>query len=202
MDYQKNKPKFKQNDLFKGDRSQFRLNACVGTNGGPYNFYDYGKGYFLASRKLVDNLKIESQRIDILVYPICFMFRHGIELYLKHFMDVLPPIWNSKEIIKPTHKLMDNWERVKSYLIKRKDFDTENIFIPQVEKILKEFLEIDDSGQVFRYPINNKGALHLEETRLINLLVLGKIMDEAEKIFEFWDITAEQLMEIKFEYSG
>jgi len=53
------KPAFKQNDVFKHvDNDQ--LNACVGNNGGPYDLYDYAKGYFEAT-----NSRSELERVSV-----------------------------------------------------------------------------------------------------------------------------------------
>ena len=60
------------------------LNACVGDNGGPYDFAAYGDGFFHAGFQIVEAIKQGEWTIDILVYPAVFNFRHGIELYIKH----------------------------------------------------------------------------------------------------------------------
>ena len=63
------KQPFKQNDVFRhidGDQ----LNACVGNNGGPYDLYDYAKGYFEATKTLLDNVQDEGNHIDLIVYPV------------------------------------------------------------------------------------------------------------------------------------
>src|SRR5262249_55182921 len=60
------------------------LNACVGINGGPYDFGAYGEGFFEAGFQVVDAIKRGEWTIDVLIYPAVFNFRHGIELYIKH----------------------------------------------------------------------------------------------------------------------
>ena len=67
------KEPFKQNDVFEHvDLDQ--LNACVGNNGGPYDLYDYAKGYFDATKTLLAHVRDEGNLIDLIVYPICFNF--------------------------------------------------------------------------------------------------------------------------------
>lgn len=185
--------KYKQNDLFRGTRSSFRLNACVGKNGGPYDFLPYATGYFLAGSMLIENLKETSNSIDILIYPICYSFRHGIELYLKYFLSIFPKILQGNESIQYTHKLIDNWHLTIKFLRKIPRFDEKVFNISQAEKILKDFIEIDPSGEMFRFPKDKKGKYYLQETSLINVIVLGKAMKEFEEIIELWGYAVDDL---------
>jgi len=73
----------KHNNLFRPGPSA-PMNACVGTNGGPANFSRYASGYFEAGAILVRNLAGSSRDIDILIYPLVFLYRHAIEASLKH----------------------------------------------------------------------------------------------------------------------
>ena len=189
----------KQNSLFQGDPSRIRFNACVGKNGGPYDFYDYGNGYFKATKRLVESLEERTNRnpVDIMVYPIGYLFRHGIELNLKYFADVLPHLLSEKKALKFTHKLEDNFKLVKTYFIRIPYISLDELKIERAEKILREFLEIDPSGEVFRFPKNKKGKSHLQNTTLINLLVLGEAMEELMEIFEYWFYCTDTLLEIK-----
>ena len=82
---------FKQNDVFK--HVDFDpLNACVGNNGGPYDLYDYAKGYFDATKTLLNHLQDDGNRIDLIVYPICYNFRHAVELCLKYVITDLSKV--------------------------------------------------------------------------------------------------------------
>jgi hypothetical protein len=77
--------KYEFNSLFRKGPN-WKLNAKVGANGGPYDFADYAQGFFDAGHKIVEAIKREEWRIDSLIYPAAFSYRHGIELYLKHLI--------------------------------------------------------------------------------------------------------------------
>ena len=79
---------YQPNALFRnGPKPQ--LNACVGENGGPYDFDDYGEGFFEGAKQIIDAIKRGEWTIDILIYPAAFAYRHGIELYVKHLLKEL-----------------------------------------------------------------------------------------------------------------
>ena len=119
-----NRRNYKQNDLFKNGANP-RLNACVGRNGGPYTFYAYSHGYFHAGERLIQSVLRNQLSIDLLIYPIVFCFRHGIELAIKDLVIILPKLWNQTDAIQPTHDLIDNWTLIRGYL-SREPFQSDN----------------------------------------------------------------------------
>ena len=67
---------YSYNSLFRpGPNSS--LNACVGANGGPYDFGSYAEGFFEAGFQIVDAIKRGEWTTDILIYPAVFDFRHA-----------------------------------------------------------------------------------------------------------------------------
>jgi hypothetical protein len=66
-----------------------RLNVAVGDNGGKYDLFDYSTAYFDASLTLAQKVAKEGVITDSVVYPICYTFRHAIELFIKYLIDDL-----------------------------------------------------------------------------------------------------------------
>lgn len=186
----KQAPQFRQqyhhNDLFR-PASPTDLNACVGSNGGPYNYRDYALGYFEAGSRIVNSLLSDRWMLDVVIYPLVFTYRHGIELSLKDLASRLPLAWDQEPKVKLTHVLSDNWVKIKAYLKREQEFDPENTLIDQVDTILKDFLDIDQTGEVFRYPKDRSGLNHLDgKVSGINLIVFQQAMITVSKTFEFW----------------
>ncbi len=190
---------YKQNDLFRGDPARSHLNACVGINGGPYDFFDYARGYIRAAESAIETASAGKNPVDILIYPIAYCYRHAIELYLKHLLITLPRLWDETYAFKPTHLLSDNWHVVRTYIKRDKHFDPDANLIFQVDQIINDFVDIDPTGEVFRFPIDRQKSPHLQDTPLINVLVLGKAMSQLARIFEYWDSIAERMREEKLE---
>jgi hypothetical protein len=69
-------------------------------------------------------------------------------------------------------------------LKREQELDPEDTLIDQVDTILKDFLEIDQNGQVFRYPTDIYGLNHLEEeVSKINVIVFQQAMHTVSKTF-------------------
>src|SRR5215213_11294263 len=146
---------YKQNYLFTSG-ANLRLNACVGRNGGPYTFYAYSRGYFHAGERLIQSVFSNQLSIDLLIYPIVFCFRHGIELAIKDLVIILPKLWNQTDTIQPTHNLIDNWTLIRDYL-SQNPFQSTDATPSEVEKVLTDLVALDPNGQAFRFPSARNG---------------------------------------------
>jgi hypothetical protein len=184
---------FKENDLFKGLQNDLAdLNACVGPNGGPYDLYDYAKGYFDATQIILANVKDGGVLIDLVVYPICFDFRHAIELYLKYVITDLAKAKGSAHKFKTHHTLLKNWKVAKHLL---KDIETSEEDIALFDKVIACVEEVDPNGQIFRYPENIKGDKHLQEWASINLAIIETYNTKVAEIAHTWHHRIEAKLE-------
>ncbi|WP_437287504.1 hypothetical protein [Sorangium sp. So ce406] len=187
----------KHNDLFRpGEYAH--LNACVGSNGGPYDLDDYAQGYFRAGHRLVQSIIADTLYIDLLVYPLVFTYRHALELGIKYLATRLPPLWDEEPSPKLTHKLLDNWRLVRPLLERDEAFSSSET-VPTFEKILKDFVELDARGEAFRFPEDKDANHHLAETSHINVLVVGETMVLAHDLLSFWAEMTRQLWSTKCE---
>jgi uncharacterized protein YciU (UPF0263 family) len=179
-------PGYRSNPLFR-PTEDIHLNACVGDNGGPYDFAAYGRGFFDGGFASIQAGRDWKAPVDVLVYPAAFSFRHGIELYIKHFLVELRKLGASKCDYKKNHKLQDNW---KSLLKAASESEYEEFQPDQIataSKLIEHFCDIDPSGQIFRYPEDIKGNRHLTDIAIINLAVLEQGMQTLFRIFEDWE---------------
>ena len=195
------RPIYKTNDLFRGGHP-WQLNACIGKNGGPYNLNDYCLGYFDAARVLVQATTEGNTSVDLAVYPITYNFRHAIELGLKYLADLLPAIWNETVIYKPTHKLLDVWQLVRPYLLRDPAFNDSSDPILSVDEVLADIIEFDPDAEVFRFPKDRGGRLHLQDVVCINIAVLGEALELTRQIFEKWFITGQTMLDMKHEFEA
>lgn len=176
---------YKENDLFRSSKN-FRMNACVGKNGGPYNYSDYSRGYFDAGKRLVESAHKDPFFLDVLVYPLVYLYRHAIELGLKHMSKVLPILLDEVGDIKFSHDLKSSWIAVSQLLKKMPDELNNEETMSFINKVILDFCQFDPNGETFRFPEDRKGSLFLQDSCIINIAVFGKIAIDVGSIFEYW----------------
>lgn len=193
------KKPYKQNRLFSGGPNS-SLNACVGNNGGPYGLTDYARGYMKAGRRLADSLKKSSLYVDSVVYPLVFVYRHAVELFLKQLATYLPLLSDDKSNVALTHKLTDNWCKTKECLLRYEStFDPDDRLIAFVDAVIMDLVEIDPDGQAFRFPHARNESKFLEKTSLINVEVFADAMDSVGEALDFWIYAAADMLEAKWD---
>ncbi len=162
------------------------LNACVGDNGGPYELFEYGKGFFEGGHAAIQAAEDGAGAVDLLVYPATFAYRHGIELFLKELIRRHNSMLKTGDAFTPGHGMIKLWDdllalhgKVENPLIEREAVD-------RCGEMIGHFHAIDPTGQVFRYPEDIKGNAHLKDHKLINVEVLGDHMRELQELMERW----------------
>lgn len=189
---------YNTNDLFKPS-DNWKLNACVGKNGGPYYYNDYSIGYFEAGKRLFESLKHSSRLVDVIVYPFVYTYRHAIELGIKHLCIVMPGLLDRDIKIAYSHKLIDNWNMVKPLLENLPGGYNVSKPIHFVDKVLNDMVHFDPRGEVFRFPMDKSSGLYLQDSSLINVGVYGDVMQEVYKCFEFWFTAVDVIYDYKNE---
>lgn len=128
----------------------------------------YAKGFIEAAYDLLDLVVREKRwtQRDTLIMPVLYNVRHGLELYLKLYIQILSYVG----VLKPFPKLNHDIEMYFSHLITN--------FLPDVclrenMLLLKPFIEspskIDADGQELRYFTNRDGNRSLASEFLINI---------------------------------
>jgi hypothetical protein len=124
-------------------------------------------------RHCVEAIKRGEWTTDILIYPAVFDFRHGIELYIKHMTILANRLLATGERMDLGHGIVQNWSTLTQLFADLKEPHFDALEIDIVKDILTDFVEIDATGQVFRYPEDNKGQPHLRQISMINVQVLA-----------------------------
>ena len=110
--------------------------------------------------------------VDLLVYPIVMVYRHGVETALKYLRRRLPILFDDSTVFKLDHDILVNWKIVRGYL-SQLDGSAQPSELERIEKTLNDLVEFDPYGVVFRYPENKEGAMHLEDTAIINVKIFA-----------------------------
>lgn len=170
-----------------------RLNAAVGDNGGKYDLFDYSTAYFDACLALASKVTREGVITDAVVYPICYTFRHGVELFIKYLIDDLGRLAGTWDEYKPGHPLLKNWKRAKRLLAAIEIVPEDIEFF---DKVVKDFDQVDRNGMTFRYPETIDRNPLIKDLKTINIAVLGNNCQGISEIAKTWGRGVYSALEI------
>lgn len=169
----------------------WKNNACINWMHDSIRLYidGYRKAADLASHKVIESQSNQ----DILVYPITFLYRQYIELYLKCIIRESRILLGEGSSFPEHHKIKDLWhvanalmkKIIKEYDASIPDYITKND-LKVIAKIIDDFVEIDPESFSFRYPEDKQGNNNLDGIQYINIRNLYDQMESlAEKLNKF-----------------
>ncbi len=169
-----------------------RFNACVGKNGGPYDYHDYANGYFRSADLTMNSVKDGDHLLDILIYPTFYQYRHAFELSLKGLVVDFQLLGEAVTFPK-SHKLGAIWAVLEPMLRKyASHVDAPEPVVKALGALISDMDALDHSAEVFRFPEDKKGTLFLQDRSLINYARLLP-MSRAAEVFETWHYQVKDL---------
>lgn len=155
-------------------------NACVWLHG---NAWLIQEGYRQAARILVEKATNDRTCLDAVVYPMTFLYRHGIELTLKNIARNGCSLLSRPCPQLRSHALTPLWGECRAIIeTVWQDGDEEDL--DAVEQCIEELDRMDRTSQTFRYAETSKGERPLEGVQRINLRNLSEVF---ERISTFLD---------------
>ena len=160
--------------------------------------YAYINGYYVAGSHLIESAvdMTNTTDRDSLIYPICFNYRHYIELHLKSLIEEAEVLYEKMEqlgylqngtlsekishSLDSTHSLYELLASLKKILFFIAISDEE--FPKDIEKYIKQMHDTDTNGQKYRYHKNKSGKLHFPNEESYNIENMSKIMKEVNSM--------------------
>jgi hypothetical protein len=151
-------------------------------------------GYITAGAALIDEAERRPTDRDVLVYPIFFCYRHGLEAamkwtigrYGKHF-DIF--------LDEQNHNLWTLWGLCKRILLQAREEEEKDPSedLCAVEQVIKQFHDMDRYATAFRYSTSREGTtIELPDIR-IDLENLQQVMEAINNFFEGADGMLDEL---------
>lgn len=168
----------------------WRQNAVAG---GYYcHPYVFLEGYYRAAEVLVTSALGDSRRssdFTFLFHPICYNYRHYIELSLKNLIIKSEKLYYILEkldsvqgkITESVIPKLTETHRVKTlldWLNERTKFVSGRGLDKKIKNLITQFDDIDPDGQNFRYPLRTDGNPSLPEQFGTDLEILREHMEE------------------------
>ena len=187
------------NSLFSGG-DDWTNNACL--NWSHHSMRLYIEGYRVAADELVHGLAQNRAELDILVYPICFLYRQYIELQLKLIIRESRILLEDGSSFPQNHQIKDLWDitnDLRSRIIREHDESIKNYItqsdVAEVGKLISDFVEFDPKSLSFRYPLDKHGENSLEGIRHINISNLHGQMKWLKKKLDKYELAISPLIE-------
>jgi hypothetical protein len=177
------------------------------TNDPMGDFGAFAKGYTRAANRLAASL-LEAPRFpDYEAYPVVFLYRHALELSLKHIiyggvqlaafrrMDAV------NEQLKNNHNLVDLAQTAGKVLALL--FPKDEMLIglnATVAAICNDWAQIDPRSDAYRYPIDTKGRPSTKQHQVVNLRSLATrmaaVLEDLDTVHFGLDIETYQAQEL------
>lgn len=191
-------PEWLQSDdkVFRFD-SDWQNNACI-AHAHRY-FYDVAFGYEYTANRLAEQAMAGEVWIDAVIEPLVFMYRHWMELRLKHTIVQLSLLDNaSRPIPVKGHGLIGLWDKMELAFTQHLSED-EREMLSRFRSVVVEFDELDPRGTAFRYPYDLDFKNELSEIRHINVRHLYAVMRDMSSLLDAIDFVIGQLLEYQAE---
>ncbi len=151
-----------ENDSSKLHESIFDTNPSW-----RYNAFvepDWGV-YVLGYREAADSIVDQAQEfgVDLFVYPVMFLYRHYLEISLKHILIVLRRYFEESSELPTHHRLDKLWGEVRTLM--EKEWNTLEYMADYdaIEARINEFHKIDKLSFSFRYPVTKGNVSSLKD---------------------------------------
>ena len=190
--------------LFKSDTDWWN-NAYITRE--PDKMWVYAHSYKLAADKLVQYVNEHEQKQDYLVFPIVFLYRHSIELWLKHIIELGNALYDVDEGFPKSHLIDRLWQEARK--VAEKAWPTApREELEEVEAYLKVLHSIDPGSFAFRYPTNKDGAPSLPDITYVNLRHFSEVANKIDELLSgismglsaFLDFKREEESEMRRHY--
>ena len=147
------------------------------------DWYAYTLGYRRAGDLLVQQIDQAPSHQELLVYPILFLYRHYLELQMKHITAEGRSLLDKGYSFPTGHSLNALWSVCCPILEQVFPESTPDDTLV-VAQLIAEFHSIDPQSITFRYPTDKNGAISVPPgLRRINLTNLSSIMAKLEAFF-------------------
>jgi hypothetical protein len=163
--------------LFSGS-GDWNAEAVLGVFDGN-GLYEYATAYKDAADALVEGVLSHRLVADSTVYPVLYLYRHYVELILKGINHIGEQLHKTPNQSLEGHRIDDLWQTVRPQL-EQAFPEAAKAVTDAVEKCIREWAEIDGSGEAFRYAGKRQsqgGGQTLTRGRQVNLAHLREVMN-------------------------
>lgn len=139
-------------------------------------------GYMTAGAALIDEAQHRPHDRDMLLYPILFNYRHGLEAAMKWTIERYGRIAHV-ELDVLDHDLWSLWKKCKAILSAVSTSDDDEP-LEVVEQVVQDFHGLDKRAVALRYSKNKNGRVILLPDKPIDLENVQRVMEAVDNFFK------------------
>lgn len=136
-------------------------------------------GYMKAGAALIDEAQRQPLHRDLLLYPILFNYRHGLETAMKWIVELYGWLGNVERDERDQHDLLALWRKCRTIFESVPELDGDEA-LEAVEQIVKDVHDIDKNAASFRYSKNQNGAMIKLPDKSIELRNVRDVMEAVD----------------------
>lgn len=176
--------------------SEWRRNAVIGAS--LSNEVVYAVGFKEAGDGLVEACTQDRGSLDALFYPICYCYRHYVELELKRLIVMAEDLHELLEVcgaargqlhtrvageLHQTHSL----ERLLNLLVERFELVCDEPFSDSVKSTIIELHNFDPTSETFRYAYRRDGSASIPDYQHVDIANIRDRIEEVDGFFSGMD---------------
>lgn len=147
----------------------------------------YAEGYREAAERVYESWR--AQRLDYLVFPLVFLYRHYVELRLKELLQSAEQLLELPRDWKCNHQIENLWRELKPLLRRIAPGEPERD-LQNAERLIIELATGDPYSFEFRYPETKEGRRHLADRERLDIV---NFCDALRKLSGFLDGASMQI---------
>ena len=142
-------------------------------------------GYMTGGAALIDEAERRPQDRDVLLYPILFNYRHGLETAMKWTIERYGRLAGVRlHLNDRNHDLWALWKQCKEILVATAPPGEDDELLRAVEQIVKDFHDLDRCAVALRYSTAKDGAAILLPDKPIDLGHVQRVMEAVDNFFK------------------
>ncbi|MBE9048748.1 hypothetical protein IQ255_30965 [Pleurocapsales cyanobacterium LEGE 10410] len=135
----------------------------------------YSEGYKEAANLIASHLQADRMKIDLLIYPLVFLYRHHVELSLKSIIISGNKLLDRQNQNLHHHKIDVLWIEVKDIITEIWSDHSDDI--DAVENIISQLASIDPGSFSFRYHEDKIGNSTISALKSLDINNFKIVMD-------------------------
>ncbi|MEX1027335.1 MAG: hypothetical protein WD049_04910 [Candidatus Paceibacterota bacterium] len=135
----------------------------------------YANGYFVAADLLTKHAKANNCERDLLVFPICYLYRHNLELQLKELIATSETALGLPKHKTTHHRVKKLWNLARTLLIQADPKASDADEFKRVDRLMDYIDLVDADAQSFRFPVKTDGSASLNGVVEIDLDALAEL---------------------------